>query len=374
MKRFIIGSLHYSRRERLGAIALCLICFLAFAAPRIIRHFFPRKTTDFSLFQSEIRDFRSAMKATETADGTPLAELFNFDPNTATQEEFIRLGLSEKVAGNIANYRNKGGIFRKPEDFRKIWSLQAADFERLSPYIRIGGGESTATAKPVAGHSPELFHFDPNAAGEADFLRLGLPQWTVRSILNYRAKGGTFRNREDFRKIYNLDAKDYARLEGWMVFAQLTAPTAATSANAENAPKTRQPRMIDINLADAETWQHLPGIGEKRAQQIVKYRAALGGFLSIEQVGEMYGLPDSVFRNIRPALALQPGNIRRINLNIAGEEDLDKHPYISPKQAKLIVAYRTQHGAYPTVDDLGKIAAFSDKKWLDKIRPYLTTE
>jgi competence ComEA-like helix-hairpin-helix protein len=305
-------------------------------------------------------------------DEVPGIEYFNFDPNTATVEEFTRLGLSEKVANTIANYRNKGGVFRKPEDFRKIWSLQAADFERLLPYIRIGAEEPGAAPRPVADRAPELFQFDPNAAGEDDFLRLGLPPRTVKSILNYRAKGGVFRNREDFRKIYTLDAKDYTRLEQWMVFTQLTTTAAAAAPNA--AAKTRQPLLIDINLADAETWQRLPGIGEKRARQIVKYRSTLGGFLSVEQLGEMYGLPDSVFRNIRPALTLQDGNIRRINLNTAAEEELDRHPYISSKQAKLIVAYRTQHGAYPTVDDLGRIAAFSDKKWLEKIRPYLTTE
>lgn len=371
MKRFIIGVLHFSRRERLGAIALSLICLISFAAPRLIRHFLPQKKTDFSLFQSEIQDFRAAM---QMPDETPAAEYFAFDPNTATVEEFTRLGLSEKVANTIANYRNKGGIFRKPEDFKKIWSLQAADFERLLPWIRIGAEEAVASPRTVANPTPEMFQFDPNAAGEDDFLRLGLPHWTVRSILNYRAKGGIFKNREDFRKIYNLDAKDYTRLESWMVFTQLTTTPPASAPNTAGAAKTRQPLLVDINLADAETWQSLPGIGEKRAQQIVKYRSTLGGFLSIEQVGEMYGLPDSVFRNIRPALSLQAGNIRRINLNTASEEELDKHPYISAKQAKLIVAYRTQHGTYPTVNDLGRIAAFSDKKWLDKIGPYLTTE
>jgi competence ComEA-like helix-hairpin-helix protein len=140
------------------------------------------------------------------------------------------------------------------------------------------------------------------------------------------------------------------------------------------APPPAAARTLDINQAGLDAWMRLPGIGEKRARQIVKYRSTLGGFLSVEQLGEMYGLPDSVFRNIRPALTLQDGNIRRINLNTAAEEELDRHPYISSKQAKLIVAYRTQHGAYPTVDDLGRIAAFSDKKWLEKIRPYLTTE
>jgi len=63
--------------------------------------------------------------------------------------------------------------------------------------------------------------------------------------------------------------------------------------------------------------------------------------------------------------------IRQLNLNAASTEDLDKHPYISGKQAKIIVAYREQHGTFDSVDDLAKITAISDKKWLEKIKPYL---
>jgi competence ComEA-like helix-hairpin-helix protein len=87
----------------------------------------------------------------------------------------------------------------------------------------------------------------------------------------------------------------------------------------------------------------------------------------------MYGLPDSVFQKIRPMLVLSTPDIRKTNLNTASVEDLDKHPYITGKQAKLIVAYREQHGVFVSVDDLAKIAAFTDKKWLEKVGPYLDT-
>jgi len=88
----------------------------------------------------------------------------------------------------------------------------------------------------------------------------------------------------------------------------------------------------------------------------------------------MYGLPDSVFQKIRPMLVLTPGGIHPINVNTATVEELDRHPYISFKQASLIVNYRSQHGAFATVDDLAKIIAFSDKNWLEKIEPYLVVQ
>lgn len=374
MKRFILGSLHYSRRERLGIFALTLICLSVFALPEITRFLSPRKTTDFAPFQSDIQAFRSALESSGPSEGREAGALFVFDPNTATVEDFVRLGLSEKVAGTIGNYRSKGGVFRKPEDFQKIWSLPAADYERLLPYIRIESDENAGSSTRPVAQRIEMFNFDPNAATESELLRLGLPAWTVRSILNYRAKGGGFRSKDDFRKIYNLKAEDYSRLEPYIVFSQIVASREAlrpATFSGGDSPKWATPKTLDINQAELEEWQRLPGIGEKRAQQIMQFRTALGGFVSVEQLGEMYGLPDSVFQKIRPMLMLAAGAVRKINLNAASPEELDKHPYISPKQAKLVVAYREQHGAFSSVDELTKIAAFTDKKWLEKLRPYL---
>ncbi len=374
MIRFLFNTLHFSREERIGAFLLTALCAAVFAFPDVAGWFYPQKTSDFSRFQSDIQSYRTALESAELPPG----DLFAFDPNTATADDFVRLGLSEKVAGIIGRYRDKGGRFRTPEDFQKIWSLQKKDYERLLPYIRIeteGGKQGSPVA---ASRAYELFAFNPNTAAEQDLLRLGLPPRTVRSILNYRSKGGRFKSIEDVGKIYTLDETDFERLKPYMLFdglqQQKTALPVAYSETPEKAGRrsTAVQTPLDINLAGEEEWQRLPGIGEKRSQQIIKYRTSLGGFLSTDQVAEMYGLPDSVFQRIRPLLKLEHADVRRIDINSATPELLDVHPYVSIKQAKLIVSYRDQHGPYASVDDLARIAAFSDRKWLEKVKPYLT--
>lgn len=376
MKRFIFSALHFSRKERIGTLLLTGICITVFALPEIAHWFQSPNKTDFSAFQSDIQAFRQAMKSTETPSGEPVGDLFAFNPNTASFDDLVRLGLSEKVANIICNYRGKGGIFRKPEDFQKIWSLPKEDYERLLPYIRIESAEDERFEGKQAAQKVELFAFDPNTATEGDFLRLGLKKWTIKSILNYRAKGGKFKSAADFRKIYNLDEEDYLRLEPYITIGAVAAvepprPATYSGGNGGERPKFVAKGLLDINRASMEDWQRLPGIGEKRARQIVNFRESLGGFLRVEQVGEMYGLPDSVFQRIRPMLELGNAEVRKINLNSASTEDLDVHPYISAKQAKLIVTYRNQHGAFGSVDDLTKITVFADGKWLEKVRPYL---
>ncbi len=65
------------------------------------------------------------------------AVLTEFDPNLADSIEFIRMGLPPFMARNILRYRAKGGVFRTPESFAKIYGMDSARYHQLLPYIRI---------------------------------------------------------------------------------------------------------------------------------------------------------------------------------------------------------------------------------------------
>ena len=373
MKKKLLHFFHFSRKERLGAFTLLTLCIAVFAIPTILQWTRPPRTTDFSAFEATMQAFRQSATASNTAIQ------FDFDPNTASEEDFKRLGLSEKVAQNICHFREKGGSFRKPEDFKKIWSLQPKDYSRLLPYVHIGMKKDRQTTSADSTDKPALFSFDPNTASEGDFKKLGIPGRTIQSMLHYREKGGVFRKKEDLAKIYTLSKEDYARLEPLIVFqtpygTEKKTPYISATGNVENTPKERGNGPIDINQASVETWMSLPLIGEKRAQQIVNFREKLGGFRSIDQLAEMYNLPDSVFQRIKPQLVVKAYPTHTLNINTVSAEALDAHPYISKKQADLIIAYRTQHGNFAHTEDILNIKAFTDKAWWDKVSPYLSTE
>ncbi|MFN0176872.1 MAG: helix-hairpin-helix domain-containing protein [Saprospiraceae bacterium] len=378
MKTRFFNYLRFNRAERNGTLALFILATVLFAIPEISRHFHAEKRTDFEPFKQEIQAFRKTLENDEHNAGSAAGTLFNFDPNTASFDDFVRLGLSEKVSNIICNYRDKGGDFRSPDDFQKIWSLKKEDFVRLLPYIRIGSTPEKSRVKVNEKPAPELFAFDPNTASETDLQGLGLPDRTVKSILNYRDKGGKFRKKEDLEKIYTLDEEDFIRIAPYATYSETYAdaspPVVYAGGFAASSKKNSVSGPVDINRAGIEAWTTLPGIGETRARQLVNYREKLGGYFSVEQVAEMHGLPDSVFQRIRPNLHVGSTDIRKINLNTVSIADLDAHPYISKRQAELIVAYREQHGAFTSPEDLSKMRAFSDRAWLEKIRPYLGVE
>lgn len=217
-----------------------------------------------------------------------------------------------------------------------------------------------------------LFNFDPNTLSAEGFKQLGLRDKTIRIITNYRSKGGRFKTAEDLQKIYGLSATDFEAIKPYVKITA-KADTANHSANAytkKTSTYSKTPITVDINTADSTSFEKLPGIGPKLSSRIVNYRKKLGGFYSIDQVAETFGIVDSVFQKIKPQLNISNISLQKININTASEEALDAHPYITKTQAKIIVAYRNEHGTFTSIESLKKLA-FANDDWLNKISPYL---
>ncbi len=224
----------------------------------------------------------------------------------------------------------------------------------------------------------ELFYFDPNKATAEEWARLGLREKTIGTILKYRNKGGKFYKAEDLKRIYGLRPDEAERLLPFVVIEtkQKTASfadhsTVATSYTNERKEFTKT--VVDINSADTGMWKQLRGIGSGYARRIVNFRNKLGGFVSVEQVAETYGLPDSVFQQIKPQLKNTTAVVRKISLNKSTVEELKAHPYIGFSVAHAIVQYRKEHGNFSSITELQKIGAI-DEKLYQKISPYLEVE
>lgn len=216
-----------------------------------------------------------------------------------------------------------------------------------------------------------LFAFDPNTLDSAGWGRLGLPARNIRTLLNYRKKGGRFRTREDLQKIWGLPEGFYQRVADHIYIKENENGFNKILLKEHEDAKPSAPILnIDINNADASAWEALPGIGPKLAARIINFRNKLGGFVSVEQVGETYGLPDTTFLFIKPKLKLNNSPLTKIKINEAGLDELNAHPYIDWKLAKAIIAYRQQHGIINSKEDLEKLMLL-DEPGLKRLLPYL---
>ncbi len=211
------------------------------------------------------------------------------------------------------------------------------------------------------------FAFNPNTIDENGFLKLGLSPKLVKTILNYRSKGGSFRKPDDFRKIWGLKKEDAD-----ILIPFITIENSRSNFNPSASNKKYTPKNIDVNIATIDDYKHLP-VPTNAAYKIYNYREKLGGFISIEQIKETYGLTDSLYQIIFPFLYINSSNINKLNINTATEFEMSKHPYVSAELAKAIVYYRNKYGNFNAVQEIKKIV-FVTESTLKKVAPYLTVE
>lgn len=132
----------------------------------------------------------------------------------------------------------------------------------------------------------------------------------------------------------------------------------------------QQAITVDINTADTNMLKLLPGIGPYRAKRITTFREALGGFTSVDQVAETYGLPDSIFQNIKQQLIFSKPFVK-IKINQLPYDSLYPHPYITKQMAYYIMKYRREKGDIKDFNSLEQLLDKHHREMLLKLKPYL---
>lgn len=311
LKERIKDLLDMHREERRGVLVLMAILLVLVGWVVYEQWLRPPKEHDLAEQRERIEAW-VASRSEAQGDTIPV-KLFPFDPNTIAREEWKALGLTDKQVDGIERYQNKGGQFRTKKDLGRMYSIKPAQFAALEPFIL-------------------------------------LPDSLARKTYSDRK----YEPRQDQHRA--LEER---------------SPTIRERAVYEPKPS----RSVEINSADTTALIELPGIGPAFARSIVKFRDALGGFHSLEQLSEVYVLkdkPDAVLK-LKQVLILDTLAVRRIPINTCTVEELAAHPYARWKVAKPLIAYRAQHGPFKQVADIKGCAAISEEVFR-KLAPYLSVE
>ena len=215
-----------------------------------------------------------------------------------------------------------------------------------------------------------LFSFDPNLVDAEALTRLGLPKNVAATLINFRNKGGKFYQKKDLLKVYGVEESWYSLVADYVQLPDHSKRHKTNSPDKTNAsPKVSQQIYIKINQADAEEWSKLRGIGPVLSDRIVKFRDKLGGFYDIDQVGQTYGLADSVFQSIKQQLVLEV-ELKAFKINELSTKELASHPYLSWKEAQIINSYRAMHGPFSDSSALTKVQVLNHGN-LRRLMPYI---
>ena len=332
-KQFIQDYFTFGRNERKGIIALLTIIFLLAVANKYVFYFEKPAKIDSVLFEKASRELGAYSDS--LSNDSKVTKLFPFNPNIIDSVALDSLDLPEMVKFNLVKFREKGGGFYSGKDFRKIYGMNDFIYNRVEPYLVFDEREIKSS---VIDPARSFFNFDPNTATDDEFLRLGLSKRQISMIRNYQSKGGHFRSSDDFNKFRGIGDEQKKALAAYILIEKINA-------SQEKLSVPTSTLKIDLNRADSIQLEQLPGIGEKLSKRMIKYRSLLGGFYSIDQLKEVYGVSMEVFEKVKDLVTVNGTLVKKIDLNFSDVNELSRHPYIQKELAKRIIKFRTKNGS-----------------------------
>ena len=205
--------------------------------------------------------------------------------------------------------------------------------------------------------------FDPNTYTLKDWVKLGLSEKQAEVIIKFSKRG--LRSNEDLRQIFVFPKELFELVKDSTFYPMQNYST-------EFFKPVKEKVYVDLNLADVETLQSIPGIGAFYATKIIEYRKRLGGFIGKEQLIEIWNFDEEKLSEIDPYIYLSSINLMKLNVNTLTVDELKDHPYISYKVANSIVKMRVQQ-PFGKIEDI-KRSKLIDEELFYKLKPYLTVE
>jgi competence ComEA-like helix-hairpin-helix protein len=311
-KEFLQDYFTFSRKERIGLLTVILIIVGIWIFPKVSKPIKPTPLSEDTSWITAAKELmiRSGGADTEQKTATsniddlssidrPVNEpsieakpqLFNFDPNVLSAENWQKLGVREKTIATIQNYLHKGGHFYKPEDLKKIYGIRPDEYIRLEPYISIA---STSQANTKAALKNETFSNKPrytlvdiNTADTSAFVALpGIGGKLALRIVNFRDKLGGFYSVDQIAEIYALTDSSFKKIKPFLKLENTLI------------------KKFNINTASKDEMKSHPYIKWNLANAIVEYRNQHGNFSSMEDLKNISLITPEVFDKIKFYLAL----------------------------------------------------------------------
>jgi competence ComEA-like helix-hairpin-helix protein len=317
----------FSRREQHGIVflALLMVLFLGFRLilPSLIGTEKPRFTDDSSIVWEESKETETGKERNNGKTNEKQAEgpksVPAFDPNKVSVTFLDEMDVASYAIVNWMKYLESGGTFEHPRDIRKIYGLDSAKARQLEYSAEISGESKDDLA---------------------------------------------VNSREEKR----LDAQENRR----------SGETQSSGPFKDSGKKSKFQENslsfpLNINEADPSELERLPGIGTVYAKRIVAFRELLGGFFSVDQLSEVYGLSEETLESLRHKVKVREGPYRKIPVNSASLREMKKHPYLDFYKARDIIEFRKKHGSLTGKDQLQRMPSFSSKE-VPEILPYLSFE
>ena len=292
---------YYTKLERRVILLLLAIALLLLGIWAVMEYLRPVEVPVTLSESEEIDSFLANLEEQEKIrkSHTPKNEisvvLQPFDPNTADSVLLRQLGLPVYIVRNILKYRAKGGVFRSPESFSRIYGLKEEVYQKLKPYITIAPLVSvshvrTDTFRQLKDTIPYIPKYeegtivDLNKADTSILKRIpGIGSTLARMIVVYRQRLGGFYDVSQLQEVPHVGVE----LNKWFV---------VTPAGLHK---------IQVNSASLDKLRSHPYMDFYKAKAIMEYRRKRGKIKGLSQLSMFEEFTEKDLKRLSPYLTFE---------------------------------------------------------------------
>lgn len=279
----------FNKAERRGVFVLLLIISVLIIY-RIFGPFSIARLSDQNTFQHDIDNFLKTLEepdeekkvikrkgASKTQNKKAALNLHPFDPNVMSYNQWLKMGLSEYQARTIEKYKSKGGKFKDPNDFSKIYCISDDEFEEMLPFIIINLEENNGSDNYEL---PEP-KFDLNSVDMIAIQRIrGIGPAFAKRIIKYREILGGYVNINQLMEVYGMDSIRYRSIQSSFTLSLDSI------------------RTIPLNTSSYKQLRRHPYVSDQLAYEIAQFRDRHGAFKEVEDLKKIKLVNDSLFEKI----------------------------------------------------------------------------
>lgn len=239
----------------------------------------------------------------------------------------------------------------------KVFSSDTHEWVAMQTYVDSLKEETeTTTAK--------IYPFNPNFITDYKGYQLGMSVAELDRLFAFRKENRYVNSAKEFQEITQISDSLLAEIAPYFKFPDwVNRPK--SNFKYTDFSKTKNEKIVvqDINLASADDLIKLYGIGPALSERILKQKEVFGGFVSMDQMEDVWGLSPEVIENLKKHFAIiQQPSVKKLKINDLPSKELAKFPYFNYALSKEIVTYRSMNNGIKEIEDLTKIKGFPVEK------------
>ena len=211
---------------------------------------------------------------------------------------------------------------------------------------------------------PKIYPFNPNFITDYKGYKLGMSVQEIDRLLAFPKENKYVNSAQEFQAVTQVSDSLLHAMSPYFKFPDWVSNKKEYKKESFSAfAKKEKTVVIEINQATQEDLIKIYGIGEAISLRILSYKESLGGFVSMEQLTEVWGLSPEVIQKLNANFKITDiSKIKKIDINNASIKELSLFPYFKYPISKNIVTFRSMNGNIKNSDDLTKIKGLSIDK------------